>query len=105
MRKPLCMSVMLSILLLAGCGAAPLKSSDASVQSEKVYAATTAYVSGMGCNDPTCTDASHHHDCPADCTEYDHYHNCDLSCNEASHHHGGAAVTDGHGKHHGSSHH
>lgn len=87
MRKPLFMSVMLSFMLLAGCGAATLEASEASVQPEKVYASPTAYVSGMGCNDPSCTDATHHHDCPADCTEYDHYHNCGLDCTEAQHHH------------------
>ena len=51
-----------------------------------------AFVPGMGCSDPTCTDAAHHHDCPADCTDYEHHHTCALDCTEAGHHHGQAAT-------------
>ena len=73
------------------------------IESSEVPAAS--FVSGMGCNDQNCTDASHHHDCPADCTDYDHYHNCALDCHETSHHHGGETAVEGHGKHHGNNHH
>ncbi len=85
--------------------------------STEVPLENTAFISGMGCSDPTCTDASHHHDCPEDCTDYDHHHNCPLDCTEAGHHHStssstaGAAQTAGthhaesHASHHGDSHH
>ena len=65
---------------------------------------TRAFVSGMGCNDQSCTDVSHHHNCPTDCTEYDHYHNCALDCTETSHHHSSQTVSGGHGEHHDSHH-
>lgn len=52
---------------------------------------TVTFVPGMGCSDPTCTDASHHHDCPAGCADYEHHHTCALDCTEASHHHSGTA--------------
>lgn len=51
----------------------------------------TAFVPGMGCSDPACTDAAHHHDCPAGCADYEHHHTCALDCTDASHHHGMAA--------------
>ena len=68
---------------------------------------TAAFVPGMGCSDPACTDASHHHDCPADCADYEHYHTCALDCTEASHHHSTAASgTSGHHSgHHADAHH
>ena len=66
---------------------------------------TAAFVSGMGCNDQSCTDASHHHDCPTTCTDYDHYHNCALDCTEIGHHHTGQTAGGDHGEHHGNSHH
>ena len=66
---------------------------------------TTAFISGMGCNDQSCTDVSHHHDCSTDCTDYDHYHNCSLGCTVTSHHHDGQTVGGGHGEHHNDSHH
>jgi len=48
---------------------------------------TAAFVPGMGCSDPYCMDASHHHDCPSTCTDYSHYHTCSLDCADTSHHH------------------
>ena len=66
---------------------------------------TVAFVSGMGCSDQTCTDVSHHHDCPADCADYDHYHSCVLDCSEAQHHHSSKTVASGHGEHHEDKHH
>lgn len=71
---------------------------------------TVSFVSGMGCSDPDCTDASHHHDCPADCDDYEHHHNCDLDCTEESHHHSGTNSVNGTEQHHseqrhGGSHH
>lgn len=66
---------------------------------------TTTFVSGMGCSDQSCTDVSHHHDCPPDCTDYDHYHSCSLDCTETNHHHGGQTVGGNHGGHHDDSHH
>ena len=53
--------------------------------------AAAAFLPGMGCSDPACTDAAHHHDCPADCADYEHHHACALDCTEAGHHHGTAA--------------
>lgn len=66
-----------------------------------------AFVPGMGCSDPACTDAAHHHDCPAGCADYEHYHTCALDCTEASHHHSTAASgTSGHHSgHHADAHH
>lgn len=49
------------------------------------------FIPGMGCNDPYCLDASHHHDCPAGCTDYSHHHTCPLDCTDASHHHGASS--------------
>lgn len=68
-------------------------------------ASTVAFVSGMGCSDQTCTDMSHHHDCPADCADYDHYHSCTLDCSEAQHHHSSKIVDSGHSEHHEDKHH
>ena len=76
-----------------------------SPQTEPTSVPTAAFVSGMGCNDQTCTDASHYHDCPADCTEYDHYHSCTLDCSEAQHHHSRKTVVSDHEKHHEDKHH
>ena len=56
-------------------------------ESPSSGAASVSFISGMDCNDPNCTDPSHHHDCPADCGDYDHHHNCGLDCTDASHHH------------------
>ena len=66
---------------------------------------TVSFVSGMGCNDPTCTDTSHHHDCPPDCGDYEHYHNCGLDCTETSHHHSGTSTTNESEQHHTEQHH
>ena len=66
---------------------------------------TTAFVNGMGCSDQSCTDVSHHHDCPTDCTDYDHYHTCNLDCAETSHHHSSEKVDGDHEEHHNDKHH
>ena len=66
---------------------------------------TAVFVSGMGCSDPDCMDASHHHDCPPDCGDYEHYHNCTLDCAETSHHHSSASGVNESGQHHTEQHH
>lgn len=87
-------AVMLAgVLLLSGCGAE--EKQDAVPPEDDVT--TVSFISGMGCDDPTCTDPSHHHDCPSDCADYDHHHHCGLDCNDSTHHHHG-----GQGHHHGS---
>ncbi len=55
---------------------------------------TVTFLPGMGCSNPYCTDASHHHDCPADCTDYSHHHTCPLDCTDTSHHHAGVAAAN-----------
>ncbi len=52
---------------------------------------TSSFVSGMGCNNPNCTDSSHHHDCP----EESHHHNVTNQSHKTEHHN----------THHNSSHH
>lgn len=102
MRKSLCAAALACLFLLAGCGG---PDADVSRQSGEV-SALSGFVSGMGCSDPNCTDASHHHDCPADCTDYSHYHSCSLDCTEAGHHHNGETTASGSGQqHHKDSHH
>ncbi|MDE6747869.1 MAG: M56 family metallopeptidase [Lachnospiraceae bacterium] len=64
-----------------------------------------SFVSGMGCSDPDCTDATHHHDCPIDCGDYEHHHNCGLDCTIASHHHSGTSAVSGTTQHHPDQHH
>lgn len=71
---------------------------------------TATFISGMGCDNLDCTDASHHHDCLPDCEDFDHHHNCDLDCTQASHHHNSmneSIQTQRHhtGHHHGRGHH
>ncbi|MDE7283313.1 MAG: M56 family metallopeptidase [Lachnospiraceae bacterium] len=63
--------------------------------TDPVTVTNVSFVSGMGCSDPNCTDASHHHDCPIDCGDYEHHHNCGLDCTIASHHHSGAGTVSG----------
>lgn len=65
----------------------------------------TVFVSGMGCSDPNCTDASHYHDCPIDCGDYEHHHHCGLDCIEVSHHHRGMSGVYESGQHHVEEHH
>ena len=74
-------------------------------QSDSSTATTASFISGMGCNDQSCTDISHHHDCPTDCTEYSHYHSDTVSFTETSSHHGGQTTNDNHKEHHKDSHH
>ncbi len=83
MKRSLCAVLMTGLFLLSGCGGGE---EDVPSQAAK-GTAISAFVSGMGCNDADCTDASHHHDCPADCTDYSHHHSCPLDCTEADHHH------------------
>lgn len=58
-----------------------------------------SFISGMGCDDPNCTDPSHHHDCPADCDDYEHHHHCGLDCDDPAHNHNCGDT------HHGGEHH
>ena len=98
MKKNVLLCVALAcVLALSGCGSeAPNVS-----PSEGLPTANISFVSGMGCDDPTCTDASHHHDCPPDCADYDHHHHCGLDCNEPDHHHDyGHSDEEHHTEHH-----
>ena len=105
MKKSIFSIVLLCTFLLAGCGAVPGQKSDSDLPTNS-DAATVSFVSGMGCDDPNFTDASHRHDCPADCTDYEHHHNCPLDCTEESHHHSGQTAESHHQEeHHGSGHH
>ena len=82
MKKLICLAALAGAVLLAGCGrGAPVPPKNAAVPT---------FVVGMGCSDASCTDVSHHHDCPADCADYSHHHNCPLDCADASHHHADA---------------
>ncbi len=99
MKKLICLAALAGAVLLAGCGrGAPVPPKNAAVPT---------FVVGMGCSDASCTDVSHHHDCPADCADYSHHHNCPLDCSDASHHHGGQSGTGAHHSepgHHGGHH-
>ena len=83
LNKALCTTMLLSILLLTAC------SSTAPEVSQMVSGFVTdiSFVSGMGCDDPSCMETSHHHNCTPDCTEYDHYHHCGLDCDDLAHNH------------------
>lgn len=92
-KKSLCTITLFSILLLTGCSNAEPSVS----QATGAPATNISFVSGMGCNESSCTDPSHHHDCPTDCEEYDHHHHCDLDCTDPAHnHHGGGHTESGH---------
>ncbi len=104
MKKSLCVIALVFLFMLAGCGLETPSTSDGFLQPDK-NATNLSFISSMGCNDQSCTDVSHHHDCPADCTDYSHYHNCTLDCTEISHHHSGQAVSGDHGEHHDDRHH
>lgn len=73
----------------------PQTSQQGMPSTDAASGAPLSFIPGMGCSDPTCTDASHHHDCPETCTDYSHYHHCPLNCTEASHCHGGAGYAAG----------
>lgn len=92
MLKYLYMIVSAYLILLTGSGNDGMMME---FHSQEDATAPTAFVSGMGCSDPYCTDISHHHDCPQDCEDYNHYHNCSLDCAETGHHHG--LMTDANG--------
>ncbi len=108
MKKFLCATTFACLILMTGCGKNDMIEDissdiqeDVSEQVQhhveieymgednvdSVKMTTVSFVNGMGCSDPDCTDASHHHDCPSDCDDYEHHHNCGLDCTEASHHH------------------
>ncbi len=104
MKKSLCITTLIFLLMLAGCSSKIPGTSDVSSLPDK-NAVSISFISSMGCNDRNCTDASHYHDCQTDCTDYDHYHNCALDCTEMSHHHSGQTGSGHHGEHHGDGHH
>lgn len=83
LNKNICATAILSILLLSGCG------NTAPEMTKTVGGSTTniPFVSGMGCDDLSCTDPSHYHDCPLDCAEYEHHHHCGLDCDDPAHNH------------------
>lgn len=60
MKKSLCITVLIFLFLLAGCVAATPDAPDDFSQSEN-GPTNIAFLSSMGCNDQTCTDAAHHH--------------------------------------------
>lgn len=104
MKTSICMIALVFLFALAGCSPETHEASDLSPQPGH-DTVNVAFLSSMGCNDQSCTDASHYHDCPPDCTDYDHYHNCNLDCAETSHHHDSQTVSGDHGEHHDDSHH
>lgn len=93
LKNILCIIALLSIFLLTGCS-----NTEPSVsQTTGDPVANISFVGGMGCNDPSCTDPSHHHDCPSDCKEYEHHHHCDLDCTDPVHsHHSNGHNESGH---------
>lgn len=103
MLKCLYMVVSAYLILLTGIGNDGMMMEFHSQYQDDASAAT-AFVSGMGCSDPYCTDITHHHDCPQDCEDYNHY-NCDLDCTEAEHCHRGTSGDNESGQHHGEQHH
>ena len=86
MKKFFCTAILVSLSFMAGCSKSE-NAADITSQLQNNVSGTAMFVSGMGCNNPDCTDRSHHHDCPATCEDYDHHHNCNLDCTEVSHHH------------------
>lgn len=95
LKKHFGIVILLCIFLMAGC-------SNTSPEVDPTMGGVTkSFVSGMGCDDPTCTDTSHHHDCLLNCTEYEHYHHCDLDCTDPAHNHhnGGYAGSSHHSDH------
>lgn len=49
--------------------------------------AASSFVPGMGCNDRSCTNRSHFHDCDKSCRDPAHYHSCSLDCGIEAHGH------------------
>ena len=110
MKKNLCITVLVFLLLLTGCSSNSPNVSSLSSQSESSNISeinslssrpdhdtpNVVFMNSMGCNDLNCTDTSHYHDCPTDCTDYDHYHNCALDCAEEEHHHSQTHHQDDH---------
>ena len=88
-------SLLALVFLLAGCGG---ETAGGTPQNSAPEAGPVSFVAGMGCTDPTCTDPSHHHDCPADCADYEHHHHCPLDCTDASHNHAAHHEADGSGQ-------
>ncbi len=97
-RSVICFAVLCCFLLPIGCTSAG--TNDKQDVSSNPGVTTVAFVNGMGCDDPTCTDPEHHHDCPEDCEDYSHHHHCDLDCTEESHHHEGEHHEEHHDEHH-----
>ena len=101
MKKFLCTVMFSCLIFLAGCGQNDMVTNSPSrLQDNESVSDTVTFVSGMGCSDSDCTDASHHHDCPPDCGDYEHHHNCGLDCTETSHHHNGTSAVDESEQHH-----
>lgn len=59
MKKYHCVIILFCVLFITGCGKS--ETLDISISNYQ-NGNTTAFVSGMGCNNPNCTDSSHHHD-------------------------------------------
>ena len=91
MKNFLCIATVAYLIFLTGCSQSGMVMNLTS-QLQDNLPDTAVFVSGMGCSDPDCTDASHHHDCPPDCGDYEHHHNCDLDCTEESHHHADSTI-------------
>lgn len=108
MKKFLCTATSACLIFLVGCGQSGMVTNLSSQHQDDVAdmaVTTVSFVSGMGCSDPNCTDASHHHDCPPDCGDYEHHHNCGLDCTEVSHHHSNTSTVNESGQHHEEQHH
>lgn len=121
MKKSFCIIASACLIFMTGCGQSDVIEDISSGMQEdvsepeqhhvdieyigednvdSVKVTTVSFVNGMGCSDPDCTDASHHHDCPSDCDDYEHHHNCDLDCTEESHHHSGTNSVNETEQHH-----
>lgn len=104
MKRFLCTAMFGCLIFLTGCGQRD-RGINLSSHAQDDVSGKAVFVSGMGCNDPNCTDPSHHHDCPPDCGDYEHYHTCDLNCTETSHHHNNMNGVNESGQHHAEQHH
>ena len=90
MMKSKMLPVLLTLLLLAGCGGETAEEI-AQTAGGGGTAEPIAFRMSMGCADPECTDDTHHHDCPAECAELDHWHDCPEGCDDTAHAHYGTS--------------
>jgi len=78
---------LLVAMLLTACGWSHHGHGVSRTTTATTTAVRTSFVRGMGCADTACTNAAHHHNCPANCTIPSHYHQCPLDCDVPMHFH------------------